>query len=64
MKEKRIVDLSEVKLMNSSEKNKLLSENAIMSTLHFQKRVEKIFNYFHGPDAFKPYEMKDYYFRV
>ena len=50
--------------MNSSEKNKLLSENAIISTLHFNKRVEKLFNYFKDPIHFHPYIMQEYYLRV
>ena len=50
--------------MNSSEKNKLLSENAIISTVHFQKRMEKLFNYFKIPEAFKPFVMRDYFIRV
>ena len=64
VKEKRKVSLEEIKLMNSSEKNKLLSENAVISTVHFHKRVEKLFNYFKSPDAFHPYVMKYYYLRV
>ena len=62
--ERRTIDLSDIDLMNSSEKNKLLSDNAVISTLHFQKRVEKLFNYFKNPEVFKPYFMKDYYLRV
>ena len=29
--------------MSQSEKNKIISENVVQSTLHFQKRVEKLF---------------------
>ena len=50
--------------MNSSEKNKLLSENPIISTLHFHKRMEKLFKYFKNPKAFKPFIMRDHYLRV
>ena len=64
VKERRRVSLSEIESMNSGEKNKLLSDNAIISTLHFQKRIEKIFKYFNTPDAFKPFIMRDYYLRV
>ena len=46
VKEKRLVDLSEIEKMSSSEKNKLLSENAVISTVHFSKRVEKLFRIF------------------
>ena len=64
VKEKRRIDLSEVKLMNSSEKNKLLSENAVISTIHFHKRMEKLFKYFTQSEALSPYIMRDYYLRV
>ena len=40
VKERRQVSLSEVYHMNSSEKNKLLSENAVIYTVHFEKTVE------------------------
>ena len=50
--------------MNSPEKNKLLSDNPVICTLHSQKPVEKLFNYFQNPGVFKPYFMKDYYLRV
>ena len=29
--------------MSAPEKNKILSDNAVISTVHFQKRIEKIF---------------------
>ena len=29
--------------LSQSEKNKIISENVVQSTLHFQKRVEKLF---------------------
>ena len=62
--EKRVVDLSEIEQMNSSEKNKLLSENAVISTVHFNKRLEKMFRIFKTCELFKPYQLEDYYIRV
>ena len=62
--ERRKVDLAEVEQMNSSEKNKLLSENAVISTVHFHKRVEKLFKIFRNCDIFEPYSLEDYYIRV
>ena len=62
--ERRTIGLEEIERMNSSEKNKLLSDNPVISTLHFQKRVEKLFDYFKNPEVFKPYFMKDFYLRV
>ena len=62
--ERRTIEIEEIEQMNSSEKNKLLSDNPVISTLHFQKRAEKLFNYFRNPEVFKPYFMKDFYLRV
>ena len=64
VKEKRIVDINEVTNMSSSARNKLLIENPVISTLHFIKRMDKIFRYFQTTDAFKPYRMADYFFRI
>merc|ERR1711954_347097 len=50
--------------MSSSDKNKLLIENPVISTLHFNKRMEKMFKYFQTKDAFNPYKMEDYFFRI
>ena len=59
-----IVDINEVTNMSSSARNKLLIENPVISTLHFSKRMDKIFRYFQTTDAFKPYRMADYFFRI
>ena len=31
-----------IKNMSASEKNRLITENVVQSTLHFQKRIEKM----------------------
>ena len=31
--------------INDKEKKKLISENVVQSTIHFSKRIEKIFSY-------------------
>ena len=64
VKERRVVDITEVKEMSTSARNKLLIENPVISTLHFHKRMEKLFKYFKTSDAFKPYQMADYFFRI
>ena len=64
VKEKRLVDFSEIDKMSSSEKNKLLSDNAVISTVHFSKRVEKLFRLFKTCGTFDPYVLEDYYIRV
>ena len=35
---------ADLELLSKNEKNKLISENAVLSTLHFQKRLEKTFS--------------------
>ena len=62
--QKRTVKMEEVLVMSSSDKNKLLIENPVISTLHFNKRMEKMFKYFQTKDAFNPYKMEDYFFRI
>ena len=62
--EKRMVDIEEVKKLSSAERNKILIENPVISTLHFNKRAEKIFRYFKTDEAFAPYFMVDYFYRV
>ena len=62
--EKRVVDIEEVQKMSSAEKNKLLTENPVISTLHFNKRMEKIFRYFKTNEAFAPFFMVDFFFRI
>merc|ERR1712112_188083 len=32
--------------------------------LHFNKRMEKMFKYFQTKDAFNPYKMEDYFYRI
>ena len=64
VKERRTVKIEEVEAMSSSDKNKLLIENPVISTLHFNKRMEKMFQYFKTNDAFSPYKMDDYFFRI
>ena len=40
--ERRKVTNEYIANLSQSEKNKIISENVVQSTLHFQKRVEKI----------------------
>ena len=57
----------EINDLSSKEKNKLISENVVQSTLHFQKRIDKMFslmkNDFFG-DENDPYHISSYFFRV
>ena len=40
---RREVSFEEIEALSDKEKNKIISENYVQSTLHFQKRIEKIF---------------------
>ena len=64
VKEKRLVDIKEVQDMSSSARNKLLIENPVISTLHFNKRMDKIFRYFKTEEPFSPYQMDEFFFRI
>ncbi len=58
------VSIEEVKQMKSAERNRVLSKNAVISTVHFQKRIDKIFKLFENRRIFHPYTMADYYYRI
>ena len=57
----------QINQLSDKEKNKLVSENVVQSTLHFQKRIDKIFSMFED-DFFgggaKRYHASSYFFRV
>ena len=51
----------------TSEKNKLISDNVVQSTLHFQKRMDKLFHlmqddFFDGPQ--EAYHVSSYFYRI
>jgi hypothetical protein len=61
------VTMDEVRKLTPAEKNKLVSENVIQSTLHFQKRIEKELKLMTYPNFFDedcPYSVSSYYYRV
>ena len=53
--------------LTDSEKNKIISENVVQSTLHFQKRIEKMF-YLMQQDFFEgkkeSYHVSSYFYRI
>ena len=57
----------QINQLSDQEKNKLISENVVQSTVHFQKRIEKMFSLmstsFFG-DGNKMFHASDYFFRV
>ena len=57
----------EIKQMPDKVRNKLISENVVITTLHFQKRIEKLFSimgyqFFHVGDIL--YHASSYFFRI
>ena len=57
----------DVKKLSSQERNRLISENVIQSTLHFQKRIEKELKLMTMPNFLNndcKYSVSSYYYRV
>ena len=66
---RRNVTDEEIDNLSTSEKNKLISGNYVQSTLHFQKRVEKIFTLFKSDNFFgvcgdHKYHVSSYFYRI
>ena len=64
---KRKFSKEEIEKMSDQEKNKLISENVVQSTLHFQKRIEKMFalmGYEFFDEGEHKYHASSYFFRV
>ena len=63
------VSKEQIAKMTANQKNKLITENYVQSTLHFQKRIEKIFslmkydNFFNDSED-KKYFVSSYFYRV
>ena len=65
--ERRKVSQDYIENLPAKEKNRLISENVVITTLHFQKRIDKLFalmkhDFFVGP--YKTYHVSTYYYRV
>ena len=66
---KKKVTEEEINGLSPSAKNKIISENYVQSTLHFQKRIEKIFalmkyDDFFGDSGENSYHMSSYFYRI
>ena len=64
---RRCFTMDEIKQLSDREKNKLISENYVQTTIHFQKRVEKIFALMGYPffDVRKnQYHASSYFYRI
>ena len=65
--ERRTVTDEYVESLSKSQKNKLISENYVQTTIHFQKRMDKLFtlmkgNFFKFPD--ESFHVDAYFFRI
>ena len=63
------ISYEEVSKLSSDQKNKLIKENYVQSTLHFQKRIEKMFalmkyNNFFGDNSNQKYHVSSYFYRI
>ena len=61
------VTQQEIDELSDAEKNKILAENVVQTTLHFQKRIEKMFSimkydFFQGSND--TYHVSSYFYRV
>ena len=59
----------EVQALEQPERNKIIAENYVQSSLHFHKRTEKIFSLMKHEDFFNsstdtPYHVANYFYRV
>ena len=62
---KQEVTMDYVNSLSDSERNQIVSRSAVQSTIHFQKRVEKIFNIVkHEEELFDEFSVSDYYYRI
>ena len=64
---KRKVTEQEINQLTTQQRNKLISENVVQSTLHFQKRIEKelkLMTYKNFLDESSPYHVSSYFYRV
>ena len=58
------VSMEYVNRLTDGERSKIITENAVQSTVHFQKRIEKLFNLFKYDDIFEGFHVLDFYYRI
>ena len=66
---KRKFTAEEIEGLSNQERNKLISENVVQSTVHFQKRIEKMFtlmgyDFFGDKNQVYVYSASSYFYRV
>ena len=65
--ERKKVTKEYIENLSQNEKNKMISENVVQSTLHFQKRIDKLFylmqnDFFDGSN--EAYHVSSYFYRI
>ena len=58
------VTMEYVESLSDSQRNQIISRSAVQSTVHFQRRIEKIFNLLKYEDIFPGFTVPDYYYRI
>ena len=58
------VSMDYVDRLTDGERSKIITENAVQSTVHFQRRVEKLFNLFKYDDIFEGFHVSDFFYRI
>ena len=61
---KQEVSMAYIESLSESERNKIISRSAVQSTVHFQKRIEKIFQLLKHDDIFEGLTVQDFYYRI
>ena len=61
---KQEVSMEYVESLSESERNKIISRSAVQSTVHFQKRIEKLFNLLKYNDIFDGYTVPDFFYGI
>ena len=55
------VSMDYVDSLTDGERSKIITENAVQSTFHFQKRIDKLFNLFKYADIFDGFHVSDFF---
>ena len=58
------VSLEYVESLSDTQRNHIISRSAVQSTIHFDKRVQKIFNLLQFDDIFEGFTVPDYFYRI
>ena len=65
--ERRYISNEYIESLTESEKKRLISDNVVITTMHFQKRIDKLFTLMKKDffkDSEKVYHVEDYFYRV